>query len=95
MIFLSTKAKNDNRDVPDEILDADGHLQNLLRELEVTQQKYMYAMSEKDHIKMRRQSKITKGNVKGNVDNAKDQLTEFMGDSERDVKQMKTDLLET
>lgn len=81
--------------MPDEILDADGHLQNLLRELEVTQQKYMYAMSEKDHIKMRRQSKITKGNVKGNVDNAKDQLTEFMGDSERDVKQMKTDLLET
>ena len=82
-------------DVPDEILEADSHLNNLLRELEVTQQRYMYAQQEKDHIKMRKQAKITKGNVKGNVYDAADQLTEFMGDSERDVLQMKTDLLET
>lgn len=95
VISLSTKAKNDKMDVPDEILDAESHYRNLLTELEMTQRRYMLSQQQKDRIKMKKQARITKGNVKGNVNDAKAQLNEFMGDSERDVKQMECDLLET
>ena len=95
VISLSTKAKNDKMDVPDEILDAESRYRNLLTELEMTQRRYMLSQQQKDRIKMKKQARITKGNVKGNVNDAKAQLNEFMGDSERDVKQMECDLLET
>lgn len=95
VISLSTKAKNDKMDVPDEILDAESHYRNLLTELEMTQRRYMLSQQQKDRVKMKKQARITKGNVKGNVNDAKAQLNEFVGDSERDVKQMECDLLET
>ena len=64
-------------------------------ELEYIQQKYMNAQREKDHLRMRQQAQMTKGNVKGNTKNAAEQLNMFTMDAERDVLQRKRDLQET
>ena len=95
--MLSTKAKEDDQyaQVPDELLDADGQLKMMTQELEIIQRRYMMACQEKDHLRMRQQAQITKGNVKGNIGNAREQLNMFTMDSERDVIQMKRDLEET
>ena len=95
--MLSTKAKEDDQyaQVSDEILDAEGQVKMMTQELEIIQRRYLHAQNEKDHLRMRQQAQMTKGNVPGKTKNASQQLNMFTMDSERDVIQMKNELQET
>ncbi len=65
--MLSTKAKEDDQyaQVSDEILDAEGQVKMMTQELEIIQRRYLHAQNEKDHLRMRQQAQMTKGNVPG------------------------------
>ena len=55
--MLSTKANDpDHIDAPDENLNEQNKLRMLTRELEMTQRRYMLAVSEKDFLKARKQA---------------------------------------
>ena len=94
VIMLSTKPREDlNRDVADNyVFDEEKKLSDLTYEFEATQRKYMQALKE---LELRQVSKAkigAKGGRANNVDNAGRQLNMFVGDAERDVKQMKREL---
>lgn len=93
VIMLSTKANDpDHIDAPDENLNEQNRLRMLTRELEMTQRRYMLAVSEKDFLKARKQAQLNTGNIKGNIVDSSVRLNMFTMDSERDVRQMKTEL---
>lgn len=92
VIMLSTKPK-DNLDINDdpEVLTQESRLRMLTQELEMVQRRYMLASQEKDFLLVRR-AKMNAGQLKGDVDDARQGLTMFTMESERDVRQMRTEL---
>lgn len=97
VIFLSTKPKHnlDVNDAAPEVLMEESKLRMLTQELEMVQRRYMLASQEKDFLRARQHTQSNMGNLKGDVDDSRQGLNMFTMDSERDVRQMKTELQAT
>ena len=95
--MLSTKAKDniDINDAPPEVLMEESRLKMLTQELEMLQRRYMFARGEKDFLELRSQTQKNMGNLKGDVDDSRQGLNMFTMDSERDVRQMRTEVQAT
>ena len=59
------------------------------------QRRYMFARGEKDFLELRSQTQKNMGNLKGDVDDSRQGLNMFTMDSERDVRQMRTEVQAT
>ena len=91
VIMLSTKAKSDDNnmnDVPRELLDAESKLSILTTELVETQRRLMRAQAERENIQATKMLQHSKIGFQNNSKNAKNELTEFTLQSEREVQRM-------